>query len=417
MLARDIVEHPDAPRNRQLLDGAVLLIAPLYNADANERVSTENRTRQVGPAEGMGERANVDGLDLNRDYMKLASEEGRSMVSFMTEWDPHVVFDSHTTNGSYHRYTLTYDGALNPAGETGPMEYTRHEMLPEASRRMERDTGYKSFYYGNFYNDMTRWRTYSHLPMFGAPYVGLRNRIAILSEAYAYATFEDRVLATLAFARACMEVAVEDRERIIELCARADERTVAKGRKGGDEIGVRFEIARFEEPVVVEGYVMANAGADRRGVRQLPTEEEKDYEVEWWGRFEPTLTVERPLAYLIPPTHGHVVEKLRQHGIETSPVGARLAVTVERFTVEDVERAFREYQNVRRVTLDVDSRKEWIAVGEGWTLVRTAQPLGDLLVYLLEPESDDGLARWDVVEPDIQEGDAWPVLRVVAFSE
>ncbi|MFH1763980.1 MAG: M14 family zinc carboxypeptidase [Gemmatimonadota bacterium] len=47
-------------------DSLVLLIAPLYNPDGNERVSPTNRRGQHGPVAGMGERPNAMGLDLNR---------------------------------------------------------------------------------------------------------------------------------------------------------------------------------------------------------------------------------------------------------------------------------------------------------------------------------------------------------------
>ena len=36
-------------------------------------------------------------------------------------------------------------------------------------------------------------------PRFNDNYIGLRNRFALLSEAYAYLTFEDRILATNRF--------------------------------------------------------------------------------------------------------------------------------------------------------------------------------------------------------------------------
>lgn len=55
----------------------------------------------VGPvAAGVGTRENSKGLDLNRDYMKLDSQEARSLVGLMNKWDPHVLVDLHTTNGS-----------------------------------------------------------------------------------------------------------------------------------------------------------------------------------------------------------------------------------------------------------------------------------------------------------------------------
>src|SRR5450759_731509 len=49
----------------------VLLIGPIYNADGNERVSVANRGSQNGPIGGMGQRANAQNLDLNRDCTKL----------------------------------------------------------------------------------------------------------------------------------------------------------------------------------------------------------------------------------------------------------------------------------------------------------------------------------------------------------
>ena len=45
-------------------------------------------------------------------------------------------------------------------------------------------------------------------------------------------------------------------------------------------------------------------------------------------------------------------------------------------------------------------------------IVRTAQPLGTLAVYLLEPESEDGLAAWNFFDDHISPGSVFPVLRV-----
>ena len=72
MLARRLVTGDLKPLTRQL----VILIAPDYNADGNEKVDVMNRTAQNGPVGGVGTRENGKGLDLNRDYMKLDSARG-----------------------------------------------------------------------------------------------------------------------------------------------------------------------------------------------------------------------------------------------------------------------------------------------------------------------------------------------------
>jgi hypothetical protein len=43
-------------------------------------------------------------------------------------------------------------------------------------------------------------------------------------------------------------------------------------------------------------------------------------------------------------------------------------------------------------------------------IVLTTQPWGRLVTYLLEPESDDGLARWGSFD-DLKAGDVYPIRR------
>ena len=130
MLARDIGMAAERP----LLKNLILVIAPIFNADGNERMNKTNRRGQVGPEEGMGVRPNAQGFDLNRDYVKLESPECRALVHFLNVWDPAIVIDMHTTNGSYHRYTITYEGPRNPAGNAKVIAAVRDEMLPDVGR-------------------------------------------------------------------------------------------------------------------------------------------------------------------------------------------------------------------------------------------------------------------------------------------
>ena len=75
----------------------------IYNADGNERVSKTNRPGQNGPEQGVGQRANARGLDLNRDFIKLEVPRPCALVKFFNTWKPHLFIDTHTTNGSHHR--------------------------------------------------------------------------------------------------------------------------------------------------------------------------------------------------------------------------------------------------------------------------------------------------------------------------
>src|SRR5262249_42546069 len=120
-LARDLA----LAKERPLLKDLVIVFAPLFNADGNERIDKNHRTHQNGPAEGVGIRETAAGPDLNRDFIKLESPGVRALVPSLNQWTPAVVVDTHTTNGSLHRYTLTYDGPRNPAADPALIETVR----------------------------------------------------------------------------------------------------------------------------------------------------------------------------------------------------------------------------------------------------------------------------------------------------
>ncbi|MHC4947668.1 MAG: M14 family metallopeptidase [Planctomycetota bacterium] len=395
------------------LSDVVLLLCPILNADGNQPMDPRHRPGQVGPAEGMGRRPNAQGLDLNRDFVKLESPEIRALVRVLTEWDPHLTIDTHTTNGSHHRYTLTYDSPLNPSGHPAPIELVRDRLLPTVSERLRDRTGYDTFFYGNFDRDHAVWATYSAMPRFGGPYQGLRGQMAVLSEAYAYASYRDRVLCTHAFVREIARYAAEHRPEILRVHERARRETTEAGRnpRPDDVVGLRHRLAAWPAPVVVRGYVETT---DERG-RRRPTDEPRDYTVVHLGRFEPTVSVRRPAAYVLEAGLDGVVDTLRAHGIEVEPFAG--PARVETYTVTRIERAERPFQGHRLVRLEVDAAPAGASFGAGCHLVRTAQPLGTLAVSLLEPRAEDGLAAWNFLDGVIAEGDAYPVHRVASPAD
>src|SRR5205807_1835815 len=106
--------------------------------------------------------------------------------------------DLHTTDGTLHGYQLTYAPPLDPNGPAGPSTFVRDRMLP-ALRKTLQDKYHESIFdYGNVETPQApqSWDTYAPLGWYGTNYVGLRGRMAILSEAYSHADFKTRVQVT-----------------------------------------------------------------------------------------------------------------------------------------------------------------------------------------------------------------------------
>ena len=406
ILVRELTEKPGHP----LLNNLILAVAPIYNADGNERVARTNRPGQVGPEDGMGQRPNAKGLDLNRDFIKIEAAETRALVGFLTAWDPHLVIDTHTTNGSYHRYSITYDGPKAPAGDSRVVAFARDRLFPGAGALFEQATGRKSYLYGNFEEDHTKWTTVPAQPRFGTTYIGLRDRLSVLSEAYAYLPYKERIEATMSFAQSCLEFADANRDAIRDLLADSRKATIAAGLdpKPTDRVAIRSEARPFRDPVAILGFVERIEDG-----HAIPTDVPKDYPCAVVQDFVATADVARPFAYLIPPTQSAVVATLRRHGlaVESLRAPARLAVEVAR--IDSFTRASRPFQGHRTIDdVATTTRVETRDLPAGTLVVRTAQPLGTLAVYLLEPRSEDGLTTWNAFDEALVVGQDFPVFRL-----
>jgi dipeptidyl aminopeptidase/acylaminoacyl peptidase len=394
-----------------LLKDLILAVAPIYNADGNERVSKVNRPGQVGPEEGAGQRANARGLDLNRDFVKLEAPETRGLVRFLNDWNPHLFIDTHATNGSRHRYTITYEGPKNPAGDPAIIGFMRRTFFPEVGQAFERRTGLKAFTYGNFNRDRTEWTSYPAEARYGTTYVGLRNRLSVLSEAYAYAPYRTRVLATRDFVRDCLETAAAHKAEIIRL---VDGARRAGGRTGDGEppraaelVPIRSRARAAGAPATILGFEGSRTDG-RRDQAGTP----REYTVRLLNEFEAAESVARPFAYLIPSTFVDAVTTLQRHGLEVRELREDIELDLEVYRVEAIEKSPRRFEGHHLVELRVSPRPSTRLVPAGTRVVRTAQPLAALAVTLLEPRSEDGLATWNAFDAGLKPGEDFPVVRL-----
>jgi Zinc carboxypeptidase len=447
-------------RHAAWLDSMVFLITPIYNADGNEKFALTNRQRQNGPINGMGTRANAQNLNINRDYMKLDTPEAEAFVKLMNDYDPHVSYDLHTSDGSYHGYYLTYSPPLNPDTDPAIMKLMTDEWFPYVTKDMKAKHGWESFYYGNAATPggrgfgpppvapavpasagqappqpagaaapgaaaggqrgggrgqaactnvpppegITReWRTFEHVPRFHNSYVGLRNRFALLSEAYAYATFEDRIKATTYFLEASLDFASTNAARLKKTIADADAAKIA-----GTTLATTSKFKRSGSVDILMGEVEPETNPLNQAVmcrRTDVTKVEKMTDMLW---FEPATTETAPSAYYVPPELTKAIDLLKAHGIQMREV--TVAPPVERFVIHS-NAAAQNFEGHAMRKVDGAWGTPAIPVGGKYMEVRTDQPLGRLAFYLLEPASDDGLVVWNVLDEQLQAAIQYPILR------
>ncbi|MEX2609182.1 MAG: M14 family zinc carboxypeptidase [Gemmatimonadota bacterium] len=365
---------------RHVLEDVIVIGVPLVNPDGGE----------------VTRRTNEAGYDMNRDYVKLESQEIHAFVTqIMTEWTPDIHVDGH--HGGSDPYVITYQGTLNPAADAELRAFPYQRIFPRIDAAM-RAADYRSFdYSGPQTRDGQRgWGSTSVEPRKHHVYTGLTNSIGILletprnsrrvmrdgsvveipqAERY-YHQIQGGVIALSTI----LEVAAEEREAIRAVTTGSRMRAIAAGHEGSGQVVLDYELtSRGNEDVWMPD-------EDAEGGYSLQN-------VPVWLEWVPTRTTPRPVGYLMPPAMAAVVPLLLDHDIAVYRFRGHAEIDAEVYHATSV-RTETYFQGSYLKAVDVVKEAETLEVGEGWFWIPTSQSMGNLISYLMEPETDDNLITW-----------------------
>ncbi|CAN5393925.1 M14 family metallopeptidase [soil metagenome] len=416
IVARELVFGDLQP----LLDDVVVLFIPLLNPDGGE----------------VRRRTNEEGFDMNRDYIKLESQEIYALVTMvMNEWTPDIHIDTH--HGGAAPYTLTWQGTLNPAADAELRAYPYEHIFPRM-RDALRAEGYDGFdYSGPQTRDGVRgWGSTSVEPRKHHVYTGLVNSIGILFETPSSAArvrngaveaipqeerYSHQVRGQVIGMTAVLRHATERRTEIRGVTNASRMRAMQAGTNpsGADGVPVEYRlISRGTEPVWMPVPSAEAPGAGRGGgagkvaAGEQPVQgtpggqaggrgQATNYTLEnvpVWLQYEVTRTVPRARGYVIPSSIAKVVALLLDHGIRVHRFTEPTELELEVYDAVGVRRnEYFQGHYLKSVTA-VEKRTEKVQVPAGWFYVSTAQAKGNLISYIMEPETDDNLITWGYID-------------------
>ncbi len=399
MVLRDIA----LGRRPELAEGAVTLFAPISNADGHENVSPYNRSNQDGPVEGMGYRATANGINLNRDFLRLVSREAKAMARLVATWNPHLHVDNHVTNGSDHAWVLTWLVAEAPQ-LAPPIDAWVGNHLPKVLARVDA-AGHPN---GPYVSHVSRSDPTSGMiwdvaqPRYSSGYFPLRNRVSILIEMHAHKPFRDRVFANRAFIDELMAEAGRSGEALVQAIEQAEAATVAMGAHDAkpSEVVVRWGVAEEGQKITWPAYDWTMEESTVTGGKRVRyhSGRARDVVLEWRHLPVAELTLARPRGYFVLAGWPQIEGLVTGHGLR----GARLAEDAE-LEVETVRLASPEFANssyqgvvmIRDFELSRQRERRSIPAGSLW--IPADQPSFEVAVQLFEPEAPDSIVRWGVV--------------------
>lgn len=399
ILLRELLVEERFP---SVLDEVVLLVVPVFNVDGHERADhRQSRANQDGPVDGMGFRTTATGMDLNRDFMKLETVEMQALIGGLVQrWDPHLVVDSHTTDGADHQYPLSYGMDLGPRVDPGVAAWTEQTVARVAVEMERARKPVAPYVFLRDWMDPASgmaggWGT----TRFSTSYFALRDRASILTEAHSFKPYRVRVEATHHFI-AFLLLDVAGRPSALTGAVRAADvatESLAAG-AGGPAGAVPLRVERTETPrpflyrtheySIYEGLV---SGGPVIRYSDVPV----TMEVELYDQMAVTLEVDAPAGYLIPPEYPQLAQKLALHGFVLETLPEPTTVEVEMVRLHEVSFDDEPYQGRQRadaVSWEMERGPRTFPAGSYW--LPLDQPGAKVAVHLLEPMAPDSFFSW-----------------------
>jgi len=404
-LLRDMVITKSQAR---LLDRAVVIMIPIYNADGHERFGPNNRINQNGPEE-MGWRVNATNLNLNRDYMKADAPETRAWLKLWNRWLPDFFVDDHVTDGADYQYDVTYSLSTGAGNDSAVIEWQRNSVAPYLEKSVTA-AGHvigPLIFLADDANPTKGLERYPSLPRFSDGYMILQGRPGMLVEMHMLKDYKTRVTGNYEILRALLEVMNRDADTLVRLNRDADSAVVAAGKRfdPAAKFPLRTAPSKETEPFLYHtfNYTRELSGVSGQiWIRYTP--EPGDITIPRPARLDVTLTVAPPRAYIVPVQWTAVIDVLEAHGLRTQRTTRDWQAEVDTYRCTDLkwnEKSFEGHRVMFSPSFPAQPFaghcapvRERLSFPAGSVVVPLDQRAAKVAIEWLEPEAPDSAVAW-----------------------
>jgi hypothetical protein len=392
----------------KLLDRAVVMIIPMYNADGHERRSPYNRINQNGPAE-MGFRTQSNNLNLNRDYLKADAVETRAFLRFFNEWLPDFFIDDHVTDGADFQYDTTYTIDVGPDVDPALAAWQRDQLKPYIEKSVT-DAGHViGQYVGVGEADPVKGLSVQQdIPRFSTGYMIEQNRPGLLVEIHMLKDYKTRVTGNYEILRAILEVVNRDADKLTKMNRDADAATIAGGKANDPQkqFPLRLKTTAASTPFHFLGYKRIRALSEVSGtIWNQYVHEKEEIDLPLHDQIAPSYTVTVPRAYIVPAQWTNVIDVLNAHGVQMLRTSEAWSGDVDtyRCAAKWSDKPFESHITLAGNSdlgtqtgsgLSCEKTREKLSFPKGSAVVPMDQRAAKVAMHWLEPMGPDSAVNW-----------------------
>ncbi|MRX76766.1 hypothetical protein GJU39_11775 [Pedobacter petrophilus] len=388
MLARDLLAGNKLPED------VIICVIPIYNIDGSFNRSSTSRANQNGPL-AYGFRGNGKNLDLNRDFIKTDSKNSAALQLIINTWQPQIFVDTHTSNGADYQYVMTLIPTQKDKLNATLSGYLTNTLVPDLYSKMEKQ-GYPMIPYVNSIGETPESGITGFIesPRYSTGYAALHNIIGFMPETHMLKSFDLRVDATYKLLQSYVDVVQRDAKLIFDNKQKADA-FVAKQ----DEFPLTWQLNKNEvNEISFKGFEAGKKTSGVSGFDRLFYDRSKPYTktIQEWNKYEPGISVHKPIAYIIPKAWDKVITLLKLNHVKMQELKSDTKIEVESYYIEDFKTGAKPYEgHYLHSAVKVNSVKQSLQYYTGDFIVFVNQPDNRYVVETLEPQATDSFFNWN----------------------
>jgi len=385
---------------KQTTNLPVIAIIPAYNVGGMFNRSGTSRANQEGP-EDYGFRGNAQNLDLNRDFIKMDSENARTFARIYNALDPGVFVDTHVSNGADYQYTLTLITSLKERLQPSIRALTYEKLLPEMTKNLKREGwDWAPYVETKAETPDSGIVAFNDLPRYAMGYASLFHSLSFTVETHMLKPFPERVQSTLAFLEFLIHwTGLHQTEMYVARVEALESSMEEKYFKYNYQPTEQFELIPFK------GYEATHKKSELTGLDRLYYDRSKKFTrtIPYYNVYQSKDSIRIPDVYIVSAEATEIIERLKENGVSMKEYSSEKE-NVYTFRVIDYKSRTRPYEgHFLHSSTEIVEQLDSVKIPKGSIVVPTHQQKRTFILSVLEPQAEDSYFNWNFMDSYLQE--------------
>lgn len=393
LFTRDLVKDKTL---RKMLNKVTIVVIPVYNIDGCLNRTGLSRPSQNGP-ELYGFRGNAKNLDLNRDFIKCDSKNALSFNRLFNRWSPDVLIDTHASNGSDYQHTFTLINTHKDRLQPILADYMTKQFVPYIYRDMAKKGWNLVPYVMSWGSPDKGIFGFMDTPRYSSGYAALHQTISFMPETHMLKPYKDRVRSTLDFFKVAFTFIANNKDELRSTRAQAFKQMMVQ-----DSFTLAYTLDKnVVDSIPFQGFLAGNKTSLVSGMPRLFYDRSKPWEanIPYWNTYKPTLSIKKPLAYVVPQAYDHIINLMEINGVKLIKLSRDTVIDVEMYMIDDFETSKSPYEgHYPHSNVKVSPHTVKMQYYRGDYMIYTDQTSLQYIIQTLEPQAADSWFVWNAFD-------------------